>query len=138
MITLDDIKLEPTDQLVIAPIKVINDFCDILKNNGIPFKAYGRPDIKAGKIPNIELEKLNTLVEMSMQKYADAGYDDTLYPCAIISKVNPDDVFRKTCMMFGPNIDPDYKAKRERHERLSHQDYLRNHINDRGIPVRRA
>lgn len=137
MITLDDIKLEPTDQISIAPMTVANHFCVILENNGIPFKLYNRLKIKAGEVPDIEPEKLNTLIETTMQKYKDAEYDEGLLPFAIISKVNFDDIFRKTCMMFGPNIDPDYKAERERHERLSHQDYIMNHINDRGIPVRR-
>lgn len=126
MITFSDVKRtgEKTIFFVPEPLKAL--ILHRLKKANIPYES-----INWRKIP----ENMKTKQDETRQLYESKGYVSTTCIGAIISDVDPTDMFNKSLLFFGDTIDPDYKKQKEECDKRSWQNYLNYYSKLPGIPV---
>ena len=78
---------------------------------------------------------MKTKQDETRRLYESKGYASTTCIGAIISDVDPTDMFNKSLLFFGDTIDPDYKQEKEECDKRSWQDFLTYYSKLPGIPV---
>lgn len=132
MINFNDIKITDKEQRFFLPAPLAAEVSDYMKKANIKETSNMNWRDVHKQFPK-EVEKTKA-------KYENAGYTATTCITVIISKANPEELFRKTLLFFGDTIDPDYQKEQKYWKQRSEKTYERDYkdwLNDK-IPVRKS
>lgn len=114
MITFTDIKRTGKTNTFFIPEPIKQRVLRHLRNANIPYKSLNWRNIPKSMKP--EQEK-------ARKQYATVGYNNLMCIGAIISDIDPTDMFNKTLLFFGDTIDPDFKKQEEENKKEAHEMY---------------
>lgn len=124
MITFENIPYTTEPTYFFLPAQLSGEFTPKLKAAGIEFQSYGRKKVIQNEVPN--MPKLKT---EDLQKFKDAGFEETLdtqMMAVIVSHVDTNYLFEKCCLLFGKNMDVDYKNEKAKYKALADAHYKNN------------
>jgi len=104
MITFSDVKRTGKRNTFFLPEPIKQEILPYLREAGIPYRT-----LNWNKIPDDMIPKK----EKAREWYESVGYDYRIHIGAIISDIDPSDMFHKSLLFFGDTIDPDYQKQKK-------------------------
>lgn len=118
MITFSDVKRTGKRNTFFLPEPIKQEILPYLQEAGIPHWYLKWNETPYDMIPK---------KEKAREWYESVGYDYGTYMGAIISDIDPSDMFHKSLLFFGDTIDPDYKKQKEENKKEAQEIYKKQY-----------